>query len=529
MKTELTFHARLQNRILWAANIITMVLFVALVVAAIILKNTAFIVLGVFGSVIFASSILFQAFRFYTISSYISVYSIMFLGFMNVMTRPTIDADYLYMLISYSAIAMVLSGLLARQRSFPLVVWFIEMVLLSYYFFGEQVPAIGADHVMHIIDSYAVMIILGTFSYQIFLLSGQMMNKYVEEVQTTMELDKQIQDIIDIYKNNQNVGNSMEHVNINNDSIASQMHELFQKFMEDTNELTQMLKDTTIRNDNVSNSNNNIMKVFSNHKEHIMDYKVKIDRIAETSQDIDFIVQDRKVQMGELIELSEKGGQHMQESIIAVEKVAENSKNMVDMISLIMEVAEKTNILALNAAVEASRAGKYGGGFAIVAKEIKSLSTETTQNADTINRSLQSNIATISEAVTIIKTVGQSFVALNSNIHEFSTAIDQIVIKMGNLNQQNSQMSIETKNTLSLIAEVQNVIEKTLQTIEQGQNKIVSIQGLTLKLEKDVAVMQQTTNNMCNSGRKVQEKYKEYCYSIKKVDDIIETIEIQAK
>ncbi len=142
MKTELTFHARLQNRILWAANIITMVLFIALVVSAIILKNTAFIILGCFGAVIFSASILFQAFKFYTISSYISVYSIMFLGFMNVMFKPSIDPDYLYMLISYSAIAMVLSGLLARQRSFPLVVWFIEMVLLSYYFFGEQVPEI---------------------------------------------------------------------------------------------------------------------------------------------------------------------------------------------------------------------------------------------------------------------------------------------------------------------------------------------------------------------------------------------------
>ena len=319
----------------------------------------------------------------------------------------------------------------------------------------------------------------------------------------------------------------MDIFNIDNDTVAGQLNENMQKFTSDLYEFNQLIKDIQIRNENLVSSSSNILSVFNNHKENIIEHKNKTLSISETSQEINLIIQDKKVQMNELIELSEKGGVDMQESVFAIEKIAENSKDILDMIALIMEVAEKTNILALNAAVEASRAGKYGGGFAIVAKEIKLLSTETTQNADTINQSLQSNIKAITETVEIIRNVGQSFSHLNVNIIDFSTAIDQIVVKISNLTQQNSHMSIETKNTLSLISEVQNTLEKTINSIKTNQLKVTDINTLSDLLEKNVSQVNQTTDAIIHSGRDAQKKYREYKYSIKKVEDIIVEVDHQ--
>ncbi len=526
--TNISLHQRLQNKILFTCNLVIMVLLTVLALVAyfsgpmLVLMRAA--TAGVF---ILGLSLLLQAFKNYTLASYVTVLSLMGITFTIMSGRPDMSADLLYLFISYQVIPLTLSGVLAQKRSFSLSISGLILLLMLYYVFYRQAPIIGTGHTIQIVGSCVILIVMSVLSDQVYLLSGQIMNRYNDEIQATADKEQQIRDIVTVYQDNQTSGTQLEQFNTNSDSLVSSLNEMIQKFTEDMNELNQLLKDVNIRNTSISGSGSNILKVFNTHKEGILDYKDKIDQITETSQDIDSIVQDRKIQMSELIELSTQGGNYMYDSIAAVEKVAENSKNMVDMISLIMEVAEKTNILALNAAVEASRAGKYGGGFAIVAKEIKALSTETTQNADTINRSLQSNITSITEAVTIIKSVGQSFTQLNNSIVEFSSALDQIAQKTNNLTQQNSQMSIETKNTLSLINEVNNVIEKTVVSMEQGQQKVSTIQDISSTIDKDVIQLQQTTASIVESGRKVQEKYREYCYSVKKVETIVEDVNHQ--
>ncbi|MGL5955458.1 MAG: methyl-accepting chemotaxis protein [Brevinema sp.] len=524
-----SFHQQLQNKILFICNSVIIITLLILSVVTFIANQQSTMTIALIGVFILGVSILLQVLKYYIAASYVSILSLTAATFGILFNRPEVNADLVYLFVSYEVVPLMLAGILGQKRSFSISITILMLLLLTYYIVSVQGPIIGINHTVQIFGAYICTSVIGILSDQTYLLTGQMMNRYHLEKQISDDKHKQLQAIINIYQNNQQSGTQLETLHIDNDTLAGQISELFQKFTEDMHALNQFLKDIHIRGENVANSGSNILKVFSNHKENIINYKGKIDQISETSQDIDLIVQNRKVQMNELIELSTKGGGYMQESITAVEKVAENSKNMVDMISLIMEVAEKTNILALNAAVEASRAGKYGGGFAIVAKEIKALSTETTQNADTINRSLQNNITSISEAVSIIKNVGVSFQHLNSSILDFSGAIDQIVVKINNLNQQNSQMSIETKNTISLINEVQNVVEKMIQNMELGNQKISGVQNLSTVIGKDITQLHQTTNSISTSGRKIQEKYREYCYSVKKVENVVQEISQQVE
>ena len=226
---------------------------------------------------------------------------------------------------------------MAQQRSLPTIVGSLSIGVLIFHVVTVQGPAIGYTHIDQMAGGFAVLVIVTVLADQTYLLTGHIVEWYNQEKSLADMRLKKLNDIISVYSYNKESGSKLEGQTLDSDTTASQIQETLQSFIENMNELDQVLKDTTVRNESTLNATSNIMQVFARHKDGMVSYQDKVDQVSSISQEIDHIVQERKVHISELIEMSQQGGTHMHESVVAVEKVAENSKNMLDMISLIID------------------------------------------------------------------------------------------------------------------------------------------------------------------------------------------------
>ncbi len=182
----------------------------------------------------------------------------------------------------------------------------------------------------------------------------------------------------------------------------------------------------------------------------------ELDSVSnKLSTDVDLLedsMKELKVLIDKIMSLVESATVGLNENSEKSHMVESQAEEIQNVVSVIREIADQTNLLALNAAIEAARAGEHGRGFAVVADEVRKLAERTQKSLGEIDTTIHTLVQSISEIVKNIENNTDEINKINDSMKEIEQIDDknmEVLDEISETSEEIKEISTKIKTEIS--------------------------------------------------------------------------------
>lgn len=198
-----------------------------------------------------------------------------------------------------------------------------------------------------------------------------------------------------------------------------------------------------------------------------------------------------------LSDRSDQGVHRVTEAQARFQVVTKGADSLLEIIHLIEDISQRTNLLAMNASIEAAHAGMSGRGFAVVAQEIRKLAEETARNSGTLRQTLEANSAALGNLTLESRALGEVF----RGIQDQGRIVGRSMEALGTELRSSAVHSDSLRDVLGRLDEVAALVTQSVEELgalaeaqTRGSNEVAGHAGDLRTRVAEVEQASQTLN-----------------------------------
>ncbi|OHD37165.1 MAG: hypothetical protein A2015_08920 [Spirochaetes bacterium GWF1_31_7] len=290
------------------------------------------------------------------------------------------------------------------------------------------------------------------------------------------------------------ISHELANKSVNASNSITDINKSMNEMKDKTDTLDTKIKDASGSTKEITGSLLKIVDLIEDQASAVNESSASIEEMAASIVNVAKITNDRKQFTDQLAQKAKNGDEGMNETLISMNEISQGTEFILDLIGVINEVAEKTDLLAMNAAIEAAHAGDAGKGFAVVADEIRNLAEATKQKSGEISKSLHAIADKVNSTLKITQNTSWIIGEIITGIIEMSNLMNETLSSMNEMQVGSDQIIIALKSLVEITENVRGASEE----IKDGSLNIQSA------MENVTAISTDNRNIIHNFARGIE-------------------------
>ena len=228
---------------------------------------------------------------------------------------------------------------------------------------------------------------------------------------------------------------------------------------------------------------NKINGYIENQNDHISQASTSVEKMVASARSVNDTLHKNANNVKMLMEASEIGRTGLQTVAADIQGIASESEALMQINSVIKNIASQTNLLSMNAAIEAAHAGEAGKGFAVVADEIRKLAEGSAEQSKTINAVLKKVKASIDKITNSTESVLNKFASIDASIR---TVADQ-ELQIRSAMAEQSADSTQTNSDITHVIDITSQVKTGSHEMSAGAKEVIQESANLERVTQEIA------------------------------------------